>query len=219
MTRGFVAPIASLASSRGGTLRLKSNTRSGRLPPFFPGGYVPGDLALCPLRLSPDLATRMPRIFVQRFTVGAEAIDVNGHVNNLAYLRWMQDGAIAHSAAQGWPLERYREAKAGWVVRSHFIEYLHPAFIGEMLSLLTWVTGFRKHSSPRKFLFWRERDGQVLVQAETLWVFVDATTGRPATIPPELSSAFEVVPPEENVRALLPRGEPRGAPPGREVAE
>lgn len=161
----------------------------------------------------------MPRIFLQRFSVGAEAIDVNGHVNNLAYLRWMQDGAIAHSAAQGWPLERYREAKTAWVVRSHFIEYLLPGFAGDTLSMLTWVTGFRRHSSPRRFLFWRERDRQVLVQAETLWVFVDAATGRPAPIPGELSSAFEVVPPDEDVRASLQTGEPSPAAPGSEVPD
>lgn len=152
----------------------------------------------------------MPRIFVQRFTVEADAIDVNGHVNNLAYLKWMQDGAIAHSAAQGWPLQRYLEIKAGWVVRSHFIEYLLPAFAGETLSLLTWVTGFRSHSSPRKFLFWRERDRQVVARAETIWVFVDAATGRSTVIPKELLTAFEVVPPEEDVLAVLRLGEPPG---------
>jgi acyl-CoA thioester hydrolase len=145
----------------------------------------------------------VPRIYLQQFEVPRSAIDVNGHVNNLAYLQWMQDGATAHSAAQGWPLERYLALGAGWVVRSHFIEYLLPAFAGERLSLVTWVAGFHRNRSPRKFLFWRERDRQVVVRAETLWVFVNAATGRPTTAPPALATAFDIIPAEEDVLATL----------------
>ena len=41
----------------------------------------------------------MRGVFVHTFTVPPEAIDVNGHVNNLEYLRWMQEVATRHSAA------------------------------------------------------------------------------------------------------------------------
>jgi acyl-CoA thioester hydrolase len=44
----------------------------------------------------------------------------------------MQDIAIEHSAAAGWPMARYVELGAGWVVRSHFIEYLRPAFEAQL---------------------------------------------------------------------------------------
>jgi len=145
----------------------------------------------------------MPRVLVQTFSVPPDAIDVNGHVNNLAYLRWMQEVAIQHSTEQGWPVERYQAAGTGWVVRSHFIEYLLPAFEGETLSLLTWVTGFRQYSSPRRYLFWRPRDRQVVARAETMWVFVNARSGRPQRVPPDLRQAFEVVPEDEDVLALF----------------
>jgi acyl-CoA thioester hydrolase len=145
----------------------------------------------------------MPRILQQTLLVPPDAIDVNGHVNNLAYLRWMQEVAIQHSTEQGWPVERYQAAGTGWVVRSHFIEYLSPAFEGENLSLLTWVTGFRQHRSPRRYLFWRPRDRQVVARAETMWVFVNARSGRPRRVPPEVQQAFEVVPEEEDVLALV----------------
>ena len=141
----------------------------------------------------------MPRILVHVLTVPEAAIDVNGHVNNLAYLGWMQEVAIQHSAAQGWPLERYLMSGTAWVVRSHFIEYLLPGFKGDSLALLTWVTGFRQHSSKRKYLFWRPADRQVIAKAETQWVFVDLGTGRPTRVPPELQTAFEVVPDDEDV--------------------
>ena len=43
----------------------------------------------------------MPRIYTKSMTVPRDAIDVHGHVNDQEYLRWMQDVAIEHSAAQG----------------------------------------------------------------------------------------------------------------------
>ena len=150
----------------------------------------------------------MPRIFVRTLVVPAEAIDGNGHVNNLAYLRWMQDAAVEHSAVQDWPIERYQRTGTGWVVRTHTIDYLRPAFAGEAITLLTWVAGYRRSSSPRRYLFWRASDRQTLARAETLWVFVEAATGRARNIPEELISSFAVVDDRE-VLELLRQGDPR----------
>jgi acyl-CoA thioester hydrolase len=143
------------------------------------------------------------RIHSKRFEVPSEAIDQQGHVNNLAYVGWMQDLAIEHSAAAGWPMERYAALGVGWVVRSHFIEYLRPAFAGELLSAHTWLPQFDERTTPRRYLFLRERDRQVLAQAETRWVFVDLASGRRRSLPRELLDAFEVVPKEEEVREAL----------------
>jgi acyl-CoA thioester hydrolase len=124
---------------------------------------------------------------------------VQGHVNNLEYLRWMQDIATAHSAAVGWPLERYQAQRRGWVVRSHAIEYLRPAFTGERIAALTWVRAMGEQSSPRRYLFLRTRDRAVIAKAETLWVFVSAASGRPSRVPPDLREAFPLVPDEQAV--------------------
>jgi acyl-CoA thioester hydrolase len=166
------------------------------------------------------MISKMPRIHVTPIVVNDDAIDVNGHVNNLAYVRWMQDAATAHSAAQGWALDRYLAAGAGWFVRSHFIEYLRPAFAGETLLLYTWVTGMTARSSPRRYLFAHDQDGSTVARAETLWVFVDFESGRPARIPPEVRDAFPFVPDDDPELVALTRGprgesvERQGAPPG-----
>lgn len=143
------------------------------------------------------------RIHSRRFAVPPQAIDANGHVGSVAYVAWMQEVAIEHSTAAGWPMERYREIEAGWVVRSHFIEYFRPAFAGELLSLHTWVPQFDQRLTPRRYLFVRDADRQILVQAETRWVFVDTTTGRRRPIPGDLIAAFEVVPDDAEVRRTL----------------
>jgi acyl-CoA thioester hydrolase len=140
------------------------------------------------------------RIYSKRFAVPSAAIDRQGHVNNLAYVAWMQDVAIEHSAAVGWPMDRYLTLGAGWVVRSHFVEYLRPAFAGQQLAVHTWLPEFTQRSTPRRYLFVREDDGQLLAQAETRWVFVDLATGRRRALPEELIAAFEVVADEAEAR-------------------
>jgi acyl-CoA thioester hydrolase len=140
------------------------------------------------------------RMYAKRFTVPVEAMDGQGHVNNLAYVAWMQDVAIEHSAAAGWPMERYRAVGAGWVVRSHFVEYLRPVVAGERLAIHTWVPEFTQRSTPRRYLFVREDDAQLVARAETRWVFVDLVTGRRRPLPDELLAAFEPVPDEAEVR-------------------
>ncbi|MEJ2216818.1 MAG: acyl-CoA thioesterase [Gemmatimonadota bacterium] len=145
----------------------------------------------------------MPRIYTRSVEVTPEAIDANGHVNNLEYLRWMQEVATAHSAAQGWPVERYLATGLSWFVRSHFIEYVSPAFEGDTLSIYTWVKGMGSRSSPRRYLFWREHDGKAIARAETLWVFVDMRTGRPHQVPPELRDAFPVIPTDDEALSEL----------------
>jgi acyl-CoA thioester hydrolase len=106
------------------------------------------------------------RIYTKRFTVTPDAIDRQGHVNNLAYVAWMQDVAIEHSTAAGWPMDRYLAIGAGWVVRSHFVEYLRPALAGDRLAVHTWVPEFTRRSTPRRYLFVRERASEVVARAE-----------------------------------------------------
>ena len=59
---------------------------------------------------------------------------------------------------------------------------------------------FTQRSTPRRYLFVREADRQLLAQAETRWVFVDLATGRRRALPEELIAAFEVVPDEAEAR-------------------
>jgi acyl-CoA thioester hydrolase len=82
----------------------------------------------------------------------------------------------------------------GWVVRSHHIEYLRPTFAGEPLIVRTWVAGFRKVTSLRRYQIIRVADERVLAKAATDWAFVNYRTGQPARVPPEIIGSFELVP-------------------------
>lgn len=139
----------------------------------------------------------MPAVFEYRLTVPLQAIDGQGHVSNLEYVRWMQEAAVAHSSAQGWPTERYEQIGAGWVVRSHKIEYLRPAFAGDEIAVYTWVADFRKIRSLRKYKMIRLGDKATLAVAQTDWTFIGYQQRIPRRIPPELAGAFSLVPADQ----------------------
>ena len=105
------------------------------------------------------------RIYSKRFLVPDDAVDRQGHVNNLAYVAWMQDVAIEHSAAVGWPMERHLANGAGWVVRAHFVEYLRPTCSGERMAIHIWVPEFTQRHTPRRYLFVRDDDTQLVARA------------------------------------------------------
>jgi acyl-CoA thioester hydrolase len=132
----------------------------------------------------------LPAIHRHEIVIPDAAIDANGHTNNVEYLRWMQAAATSHAGAAGCTAAT-TAAGAAWVVRS---QYLQPAFAGDRIIVLTWVSTFRKVNSLRKYLLLREADRTVIARGETNWVFVDAQTGRPRSIPEEVCSLFELVP-------------------------
>lgn len=148
----------------------------------------------------------MPRVLVERFAVPADSIDMNRHVNNQEYVRWMQDIATAHSHEQGWTLARYLDSGRTWVIRSHYIEYVRPVFADDELLVATWVAGMDAQTSPRRYRFVRVRDRKPVVLAQTLWVYCDAGSGRPLDIPPDVREAFSIVDDEAEIQAAIDAG-------------
>jgi acyl-CoA thioester hydrolase len=122
--------------------------------------------------------------------VRPEDIDDLGHVSNIVYLRWIQDVASAHSTAVGWTREAYQQAGCIFVVRRHEIEYLASALPGDQIELVTWIEDWALATSARMTRILRARDRRELARATTSWVLIDANSGRPRRIPPEISGPF-----------------------------
>jgi acyl-CoA thioester hydrolase len=131
----------------------------------------------------------MASVHTTEIEVTAAAIDGNGHVNNAEFVRWMNDVAVAHADREGWSAAT-RAAGAAWVARSHHVDYLRPAFLGDRVRARTWVVDVRGARSLRRYRFERAGDNTVLAEAETEFAFVDARTGRPRRVPEELVALF-----------------------------
>ena len=136
-------------------------------------------------------------VYRYEITVSPDALDMNGNVNNVHYVQWMQDVAVRHYAALG-GVPLLQALSATWVVRSHTIEYLSPAFVGEQIEVRTWVVNLRRVRSLRRYEFIRKSDDRLLVKGETEWVLVTADTGRPLAIPESIAGLFCLLPDEKS---------------------
>ena len=123
-------------------------------------------------------------------TVVGPDLDALGHVNNIVYVRWLQDVATAHATAVGVTHAELLRIGAVFVVRKHEIEYLKPGFLGEDITLRTYVSWWKGASCERVTSIERSSDGTVLARAKTLWAFVTADSGRPTRLPAGIIHAF-----------------------------
>lgn len=121
-------------------------------------------------------------------------IDQLNHVNNVVYLRWVQEVAIAHWTAAAPP--EVQEALF-WVVGRHEIDYRRPALLGDGIIARTWVGPVFGRALERNTELLRARDRALLARARTLWHPMDVRTGRPATVPGAVLAAFSTGPAPE----------------------
>jgi acyl-CoA thioester hydrolase len=145
------------------------------------------------------LATRIlekmsqpPEHFELAIQVAPADIDEIGHVNNVTYLRWVQDVAVAHWKAAAPPAD---QARLLWIVVRHEIDYRQPAYPGDRILARTWVGTATRIKFERHTELLRASDGRLLAKARTLWCPIDAGTGRPTGVSPEVRACFSLVPP------------------------
>ena len=131
----------------------------------------------------------MAEVFELAISVKPEDIDELGHVNNVSYVRWVQDVAVAHwrSAA---PAED--QARLLWVVVRHEIDYKQAAFLGDEILARTWVGGATRITFERHTEMLRASDRSVLAKARTLWCPIDARSGKPTAVSAAVRARFSV---------------------------
>lgn len=128
-----------------------------------------------------------PKVYHQEMVVLQEHLDEMNHVNNVQYLKWIQDIAKAHwdeEATTTW-LEQY-----AWVALSHFIEYKKPAFLSNQLLIQTHVHEFSGPKCNRLVRIHNNQTKDLLVQSSTWWCMLDKSSGKPVRVLPEMVLAF-----------------------------
>ncbi len=127
--------------------------------------------------------------FALDLTVVPSDIDELGHVNNVVYVRWIQDVAVAH-----WRVLATAEQQTAWawVVVRHEIEYRRPARLGDTLVAETWVGVASHRTFERHTEILRAPDRKVVVRARTLWCPIDPASGRPKGVSADMRQRFSV---------------------------
>ena len=126
-------------------------------------------------------------VFTRQLTALPEHIDELGHVNNAVWVQWIQQVALEHwySLADPAHAENYF-----WVIVRHEIDYLRPAFEGDVVTARTWVGEAPKGARFDRLMEFTGRDGKTCVRARTVWAIVDKRSGRPVRVPADVVAPF-----------------------------
>ena len=151
------------------------------------GGTIHASLDNIPVGLP---ARPLEAMFTLEVTVPKADIDALGHASNIAYVRWIQDAALAHSTAVGLDVEAYRDLGAVIVDRRHEIDDLRSVLAGERLVLRTWIDSVSAAKCKRATEI--HRGTQLVASSVTTWGFVEIASGRPTRIPISVRTAFGV---------------------------
>ena len=144
------------------------------------------------------------------FRVRFHEVDALGHVNNAAYLNYLEQAAIDHGTLLGLDLEGLRQLGGVFLARRHDIVFLKPSFAGDLLRVITWLGEVRGARVERSYLVFRNAemvrapvvmgrqvqgaeildDGELVVRATTEWVFAN-DRGQPRRVPNEVIRMFQ----------------------------
>ena len=162
-------------------------------------------MTLDPGSLPDPGATAFETFFQVRF----HEVDALGHVNNAAYLNYLEQAAIDHATYLGLDLERLQDLGGVFVARRHEIVFVKPTFAGDLLRVVTWLGEPRGARVDRQYLVFRElgqvpevpvrgravtwsgkqADDALAARATTEWVFAN-NQGQPRRIPNEIVRVF-----------------------------
>jgi acyl-CoA thioester hydrolase len=147
-----------------------------------------GDIAKT-LKISIEVMDTIPQNYWEtEVKVLDTDIDRLGHVNNVVYLRYVQEVAESHWNGIATPTQLQTSI---WVVRRHEIDYSNPILPGYPITGLTWVhrpEGTRFHRS-----VWMVSPDRktIYAKAKTTWLLLDNISGRPKRVEDALLVAFE----------------------------
>ncbi|WP_370895246.1 acyl-CoA thioesterase [Chryseobacterium gossypii] len=113
----------------------------------------------------------MSLIYEKQIHVTEEHIDQNKHVNNVQYVRWVEEIAGEH-----WDFVKHKTDYPGdvWMLLDHHIQYKKQVYLGETVRIKTYPVDPEGVRQPRKVEFYC--NDQLVVDSRTLWVLVDKET-------------------------------------------
>lgn len=124
-------------------------------------------------------------------TIYTYHIDFVGHVNNINYITWMENGRVKLLETAGIPVTEVASKEGILPILSEtHICYKKPLFLQNRVTIEVWVSHIYNASMIMEFRFYNE-ERELCATAHQKGLFVDSTTMKPVRLKPEHREAFE----------------------------
>ena len=121
-------------------------------------------------------------------------VDSSLQLSYPAIINYFQDCSVFHSEDLGIGIEFLQKEHRVWLMNSWQIKIHRFPQYGELLQVNTWPYDFKSMFGYRNFTLTDEK-GELLVVANSIWVFADTDTGRPVKPDPSYASRYPLDPP------------------------
>ena len=122
------------------------------------------------------------------------------HVNNIEFLRWIDNASQLHCDACGWERAKLLSNGIMWFVARHEIDYCSEARSTDCLRLTTWVDDVRRVKAWRTtYVHALGEEPRIVCKCKTLWVLVDIESRKPKTVPLDMAKSFHPLTPPRGV--------------------
>lgn len=118
-------------------------------------------------------------------------IDIVGHVNNIIYIQWLENGRVKLLEAIGIPVtDLTKNEGIVPILTETNILYKKPFFIHNSVLIETWVSKMNNASAILEFRFYNENK-ELCASAWQKGLFINLETMRPARLTDKHRVAFE----------------------------
>lgn len=119
--------------------------------------------------------------------------NTNNRAGLTTLLDYLQDCCTFQSEYLGIGLEFLNEHHAAWLLSAWQVDILRYPLMGERLRIFTWPYGLKGIYGLRNFKI-EDGGGEVILKADSVWVFIDTQTGKPARPMQEMHDKYPAEP-------------------------
>ena len=138
-----------------------------------------------------DLKNSDMAVYEFRTRVGYDDIDQNLSLTLRGIMGMMQEAAILHSDLTGFSIRNVQETHVIWMLLEWRIRIVKKAFWNEAVTVRTWPRTMERATSERDFEI-VDACGERIAIGESLWVLVNADTGRISRITQQMRDLYHL---------------------------
>ena len=118
-------------------------------------------------------------------------IDFVGHVNNIIYIQWMENGRMRFMEAIGFPINEIAHNDGIVpILTETSIKYKNPLFLNNTVTVEMWISKLNNASAIMEFRFLNEVN-ELCTSGQQKGLFIDRKTMRPVRLTGKHREAFE----------------------------
>ncbi len=114
--------------------------------------------------------------FEYKFKVKASNVNSELNIKNRTILEWMEDIGSMHSDMAECGLATVKDNRLSWIIIQWRVKLYRRVQYGEIITVRTWISGYKKKYTFREFSFLDE-EGNLVAAASSKWVLTHLEKG------------------------------------------